>query len=224
MSSTQSSADPRGRRLGRGQRRTVVGWSGSAARRSGRPCARPSGGRARDCWVPSTGTSVAAPGVVGSRRYGAWDARQRGRVSRLPGYRAPCAESHGGRGEVRPLLPNCGEFSDVRAVGELACEAEFGGWGGIFLFDAVSPFEPGSCLPLVDPWPALMAIGLATERVRFGVLVTAVARRRPAQLARQSVTLDRASGGRLVVGVGLGYGPAADPEFTGLGERRRGVL
>jgi alkanesulfonate monooxygenase SsuD/methylene tetrahydromethanopterin reductase-like flavin-dependent oxidoreductase (luciferase family) len=100
----------------------------------------------------------------------------------------------------------------------LAREAEFGGWDGIFLFDAVSPFEPGSYLPLVDPWLALIAIALATERIRFGALVTAVARRRPAQLARQTVTLDRASGGRLVVGVGLGYGPAADPEFAGLGE------
>ena len=115
-------------------------------------------------------------------------------------------------------LPNCGEFSDVRAVGELAREAEFGGWDGIFLLDAVSPFEPGSYLPMVDPRLALMAIALATERIRFGALVTSVARRRPAQLARQTVTLDRASGGRLVVGVGLGYGPAADPEFAGLGE------
>jgi alkanesulfonate monooxygenase SsuD/methylene tetrahydromethanopterin reductase-like flavin-dependent oxidoreductase (luciferase family) len=48
-------------------------------------------------------------------------------------------------------------------------------------------------------------VALATERIRFGPLVTPVARRRPGTLARQTTTLDRLSGGRLVFGAGLGF-------------------
>jgi alkanesulfonate monooxygenase SsuD/methylene tetrahydromethanopterin reductase-like flavin-dependent oxidoreductase (luciferase family) len=40
--------------------------------------------------------------------------------------------------------------------------------------------------------------------VRFGALVTPLARRRPWKLAKETATLDRLSGGRLVVGAGLG--------------------
>jgi alkanesulfonate monooxygenase SsuD/methylene tetrahydromethanopterin reductase-like flavin-dependent oxidoreductase (luciferase family) len=50
----------------------------------------------------------------------------------------------------------------------------------------------------------LAAVAMATERVIIGPLVTPLARRRPHQLARETVTLDRLSGGRLVLGVGLG--------------------
>ena len=50
----------------------------------------------------------------------------------------------------------------------------------------------------------LTAIAIATERVRLGPLVTPLARRRVHKLARETVTLDRLSRGRLVLGVGLG--------------------
>lgn len=60
------------------------------------------------------------------------------------------------------------------------------------------------------------AIAAQTERIRLGVLVSAVARRRPTKLARELATLDVLSGGRLVVGAGLGS--QADEEFTWFGE------
>jgi alkanesulfonate monooxygenase SsuD/methylene tetrahydromethanopterin reductase-like flavin-dependent oxidoreductase (luciferase family) len=44
----------------------------------------------------------------------------------------------------------------------------------------------------------------ATERIRIGPMVTPLPRRRPWQVARQAVTLDRLSGGRLILGVGIG--------------------
>ena len=47
-------------------------------------------------------------------------------------------------------------------------------------------------------------MAVATSRVIIGPMVTPLARRRPHQLARETVTLDRLSGGRLVLGVGLG--------------------
>jgi alkanesulfonate monooxygenase SsuD/methylene tetrahydromethanopterin reductase-like flavin-dependent oxidoreductase (luciferase family) len=72
---------------------------------------------------------------------------------------------------------------------------------------------------VADPWITLAAVAAATERLRIGPMVTPVARRRPAKLVGETVTLDRLSGGRLTLGVGLGsdrYGC----EFTRTGEQR----
>jgi alkanesulfonate monooxygenase SsuD/methylene tetrahydromethanopterin reductase-like flavin-dependent oxidoreductase (luciferase family) len=60
-----------------------------------------------------------------------------------------------------------------------------------------------------------------TEQLRLGPMVTPLARRRPAKLARETATLDRLSGGRLTLGVGLGsdqYGC----ELSRTGEERHG--
>jgi len=62
----------------------------------------------------------------------------------------------------------------------------------------------------------LTAVALATTRIRIGTMVTPVARRRPTKLARETVTLDPLSEGRLTLGVGLGS-PLAD-EFAAVGE------
>ena len=70
-------------------------------------------------------------------------------------------------------------------------------------------------LPLVDPWVALAAVALSTQRIRFGTLVTPLPRRRPWKLARETVTLDHLSNGRLTLGVGLGEYMT---EFDDLGE------
>lgn len=109
-------------------------------------------------------------------------------------------------------LPNFGDYGDVRLLAALAAEAEAAGWDGCFLWDHIAWPWPGD---FVDPWIALTAIALRTERIRFGPLVTPLPRRRPAKVARETATLDRLSGGRLVLGVGLGSGP---DEFDQLGE------
>jgi hypothetical protein len=62
----------------------------------------------------------------------------------------------------------------------------------------------------------LAAIAAATERVTIGTMVAAVPRRRPQLVAQATTTLDRLSGGRMVLGVGLGvdsYG-----EYSAFGE------
>jgi alkanesulfonate monooxygenase SsuD/methylene tetrahydromethanopterin reductase-like flavin-dependent oxidoreductase (luciferase family) len=94
------------------------------------------------------------------------------------------------------------ELAEPAAVLELAVRAEERGWDGFFLWDHVAYRAPVRAL--ADPWVTLAAIAAATERLVIGPLVTPVARRRPHQLARETVTLDRLSGGRLVLGVGLG--------------------
>jgi alkanesulfonate monooxygenase SsuD/methylene tetrahydromethanopterin reductase-like flavin-dependent oxidoreductase (luciferase family) len=57
---------------------------------------------------------------------------------------------------------------------------------------------------VADPWIALSAIAAATSRIRIGPLVTPLSRRRVHKLARETVTLDHLSEGRLTLGIGLG--------------------
>jgi alkanesulfonate monooxygenase SsuD/methylene tetrahydromethanopterin reductase-like flavin-dependent oxidoreductase (luciferase family) len=94
------------------------------------------------------------------------------------------------------------ELSEPALVAELTAQAERKGWDGFFVWDHVAYREPVKAL--ADPWITLAAIAMRTERLVIGPLVTPLPRRRPHQLAREAVTLDRLSGGRLVLGVGLG--------------------
>lgn len=78
------------------------------------------------------------------------------------------------------------------------------GFDSLWLYDHhASPGQP--TIPLLDSWTLLGALATRTTRVRLGTLVTNVARRPPALLAKQVVTVDHLSGGRLDVGLGPGY-------------------
>jgi len=65
-----------------------------------------------------------------------------------------------------------------------------------------------------DCWTALTAVATRTRRVRLGSLVSCVYYRPPGLLARMAADVDRLSGGRLVLGLGVGDIP---PEFAQLG-------
>jgi alkanesulfonate monooxygenase SsuD/methylene tetrahydromethanopterin reductase-like flavin-dependent oxidoreductase (luciferase family) len=101
---------------------------------------------------------------------------------------------------------------DPRLAADLAARAEDAGWDGVFTFDgmAIGP------VPLYDPWVTLSAMAMRTERVTLGAIVFAPARRRPWKLAREAVSLDVLSGGRLVLPVGLGT--LDDAGFGNVGE------
>lgn len=118
------------------------------------------------------------------------------------------------------------ELAEPRVVAELAARAERRGWDGFFLWDHVAYNPPVRAL--ADPWIALAAVALATQRIRLGPLITPLARRRPAKLARETVTLDRLSGGRLVLGAGLGSPRSGEFDPDRFGEepdpRARAVL
>jgi alkanesulfonate monooxygenase SsuD/methylene tetrahydromethanopterin reductase-like flavin-dependent oxidoreductase (luciferase family) len=110
------------------------------------------------------------------------------------------------------------ELYEPRLLAELAAEAERKGFDGFFLWDHVNYRAPTRAV--ADPWIALSAIAYATERIRLGPLVTPLSRRRVQKLARETVTLDHLSRGRLVLGVGLGsdrngelepFGEVTDP-------------
>src|SRR2546423_9757564 len=106
------------------------------------------------------------------------------------------------------------ELVDPRRVAELAARAEQAGWDGFFVWDHVAYRRPVSAL--ADPWIVLAAIACATERVAIGPMITPPARRRIHKLARETVTLDHLSGGRVIFGAGLGSDNSG--EFSQFGE------
>jgi alkanesulfonate monooxygenase SsuD/methylene tetrahydromethanopterin reductase-like flavin-dependent oxidoreductase (luciferase family) len=121
------------------------------------------------------------------------------------------------------FFPQFEELAEPARVAELAVMAEEAGWSGFFLWDHMLA-RPG--MAICDPWIAMAAVATATRDIRFGAMVTPLARRRPWVMARQAAALDLLSGGRLVIGVGLGddgwrefssFGDASEP-------RERGVL
>lgn len=120
-------------------------------------------------------------------------------------------------------LPNYGAFGDPAVLLDLAVEAESSGWDGFFLWDHL---VSGERTPVTDPWVVMSAIAVSTERLVFGPMVTALARRRVTKVARETVALDHLSGGRFVLGVGLGHHDAE--EFTAFGDegdrKRRGQI
>ncbi len=78
---------------------------------------------------------------------------------------------------------------------------------------------------MVDPWVALTAAAMQTSRILLGTMVTPLARRRPWTLARQTASLDQLSGGRLVLGVGLGlYSQEFDDISEEADQRVRGEM
>jgi alkanesulfonate monooxygenase SsuD/methylene tetrahydromethanopterin reductase-like flavin-dependent oxidoreductase (luciferase family) len=93
------------------------------------------------------------------------------------------------------------DLSEPQAVVDIAVAAEANGWDGLFLWDHVLRADVER---LADVWITLAAVAAATERIRIGPMVTPLTRRRIAPLVRQTVSLDRLSRGRLVMGIGLG--------------------
>lgn len=68
--------------------------------------------------------------------------------------------------------------------------------------------------PTYEPWTLLSWIAAATSRIRVATRVLAVPYRPPPVLAKMAETLDRLSGGRLILGLG---GGAVDQEFRAFG-------
>jgi alkanesulfonate monooxygenase SsuD/methylene tetrahydromethanopterin reductase-like flavin-dependent oxidoreductase (luciferase family) len=123
------------------------------------------------------------------------------------------------------FLPLFDELADPAVAVRLCAEAEEAGWHGVFVWDNLRFEEP--VVDVADPWITLAAMAAATKRIRLGPMVTPLARRRPVKVARETATLDRLSGGRLTLGVGLGSDAFANEySITGeeLDDRRRASM
>src|SRR4051794_30861510 len=103
-----------------------------------------------------------------------------------------------GRGRLRFGLTGTAGGPAQQVV--LGREAERAGWDGFFTWDAISIGEWKTWAP----WAILAAVAQATERLTLGAVVFAPGRRLPWEVARDVLTLDHLSAGRLVVPVGLG--------------------
>lgn len=108
-----------------------------------------------------------------------------------------------------------GELADAAALADVGARAEAAGWDGLFVWDHVMT-SPG--VAVADPWVTLAAVAQRTERLTLGPMVTPLARRRPWDVARAAATLDRLSGGRTVLGIGLGGDGRR--ELSAFGEER----
>ncbi len=107
---------------------------------------------------------------------------------------------------------NGGPFADPRTVVRVAQAAESSGWEGLFVWDHLA-FVWGA--EFADPWVTLSAMAASTSRMRLGTVISPLPRYRPQVLAHLVATLDVLSGGRTVLGAGLGGVPE---EFTAFGE------
>ena len=104
-------------------------------------------------------------------------------------------------------------FTDPSVVRGWARAAESNGWDGFFLWDHLRWDDR---VEVHDPWTLLGAIAVETSTIRIGTMVTPLSRRRVGVVAKHLVTLDHLSGGRVVIGVGLGDPPGFD--FSDFGD------
>lgn len=111
----------------------------------------------------------------------------------------------------------------------LAAHAESLGYESVFVPDHVvipvefssrypgtedGGFPYGDAVPLYDPWVVLAQIGAATSTIGLGTAIYILALRHPIVTARHAVTLEALAGGRLILGVGVGW---LTEEFAALG-------
>ena len=97
-------------------------------------------------------------------------------------------------------------WGNARTVADMAHEAEQVGWDAIFVWEPIWG---------IDAWVCLTAAAMRTERIKLGTMITPLSRMRPWKLASETATLDNLSGGRVILGVGLG---AIDVGFAEFGE------
>ena len=100
---------------------------------------------------------------------------------------------------------------DARTAAEFAFEAEKAGWDGFFVWEPVW----GD-----DAWVALTAAAMVTQRIRLGTMLSPVGRMRPWKLASETASLDKLSGGRVILSVGLGAVSSGYEAFGEITERK----
>lgn len=121
------------------------------------------------------------------------------------------------------VLPNWIVGPDTEHLIDFAIVAEESGWDGVFLADHLAfpheDYEGPDNMDFHDPWITMAGIATQTTNVTMASWITPIPRRQPWQVARNLATVDRLSGGRVILGTGLGhpatnytpFGRTADP-------------
>lgn len=109
-------------------------------------------------------------------------------------------------------LPNFGDYVDPHVLVKLAQAAEAADWEALFLWDHLG-FIWGP--PSGDPWLMLTMVAGVTTRLKLGTAISPLPRYPLYLLAQTVTTLDILSGGRVVLGAGLG---GVAQEYTAFGE------
>jgi probable F420-dependent oxidoreductase len=115
-------------------------------------------------------------------------------------------------------LSNNQGIDDVHAIVRLAIRAEELGfdsvWASDHIFNVSYVFERIGDKPYYDPLTILSYVAAVTTRIRLGTSVLVLPYHHPMRLAKAAATLDVLSGGRLILGVGVGV---IEQEFNALG-------
>ena len=122
-------------------------------------------------------------------------------------------------------LPQYGRASSADAITRVAQRAEALGYADVWVSDhVVVPADQGYPSPyLYEPLLSLAWAAAATDRVRLGTSVLVVPHHHPLSMANALASLDKLSGGRLTLGVGVGWSAAEfaalDQDFASRGAR-----
>lgn len=88
---------------------------------------------------------------------------------------------------------------------DLWTRAERAGFDFAFVIDHLQSDWDGDAGPMLEAWTLLAALARDVPRIRIGTYVTGITFRHPAVLAKQAVTVDHLSGGRLILGIGAAW-------------------
>jgi F420-dependent oxidoreductase-like protein len=107
---------------------------------------------------------------------------------------------------VRHSFKVWAQESDWPTLRDVWIEADRGEfWDMVWLNDHLYPPKSPPEQSMMEAWSLFGGLAAVTERVRFGTMVTSNTFRHPAVMAKQAVTLDHMSNGRLEIGIGAGW-------------------